>query len=192
MAHARRKFFEALQDDPERTRWMIGHIALLYAVESQVVANRLQGSAEHGRIRTTVCRAITDNMRAWLTHEKPLVRPTSRIGKAIAYMDRQWPRLTLFLDHPELPIDNNQAERDLRRPVLGRKTSLFVAKHESGQRYAMAFSLVMTCRKIGVDPITYLTWLLPQIDGHPASRVAELLPHAYRAEQLDIDVTCEL
>ena len=67
-------------------------------------------------------------------------------------MDMQWSRLILFLDHVELPMDNNPAERELRRPVIGRKTVMFARNHELAECYAIGYSLVMRCRKIGVDP----------------------------------------
>ena len=184
LVHARRKFVEALANHPVEARWMIGHIALLYAVESQIKRDKQQGTDTHRMVRDQFCRQITDNMRAWLDEQLLTVRPKSLLGKAVCYMHKQWPRLTLFLDHVELPMDNNPAERELRRPVIGRKTAMFARNHESAERYAIGYSLVMTCRKIGVDPIQYLAWVLPKVQGYNHKKLDDLLPHAFKRQEL--------
>ena len=184
MTHARRKFKEAQHNHPFEARWMLGHIALLYAMEAQIKCEKLQGTLVHKTVRDGVCRQITQNMRSWLDEQKQTVRPKSLLGIAIRYMHKQWARLTLFLDHVELPMDNNPAERELRRPVIGRKNSLFAKNHDSARRYAIASTLVLTCRKLGVDPIQYLIWVLPRIGGHSQHRLHELLPHACQEVQL--------
>jgi transposase len=179
MAHVRRKFVEALATDPERARLVLRWIACLYQVESH--ARELYVADPQGwqRLRDERSRPIMANLREWLDENKPQVRPKSPIGRAIGYMISQWSRLCVYLDDPAVPIDNNEAERQLRRPVLGRKTSLFVANHDSGQRYAVNSSVVMTCRKVGVNPTEYLKWLLTVIDDYPARAIDDLLPHNY-------------
>jgi transposase len=181
MVHGRREFVIATATDATRARWMLGHIALLYAIEAEVEAMGEKKTEFHARVRDQVSRAVTENMRQWLDEQHALARPSTPIAKAIGYMRRQWTRLTLFLDHVELPLDNNPAERELRRPVVGRKNSFFVRNHEAGERYAVNFSIVLTCRKIGVDPIEYLSWVLPRIDKTLNSQRRTLLPHAYKA-----------
>ncbi len=107
-----------------------------------------------------------------------------RVKAYISYMDKQWSRLILFLDHVTLPMDNNPAERELRRPVTGRKTAMFARNHKSAERYAIGYSIVMTCRKIGVDPIQYLAWVLPRVQGYNHKKLDDLLPHAFKRQQL--------
>jgi len=180
MAHARRKFLEALATEPEAANWMLGHIALLYKVEAYASEQNYLGTEAHLRLREEISRVVLENMRARLDELRGTTRPKSPLGKALGYLHNQWSRLCLFLEDPEIPIDNNEAERQLRRPVLGRKTSLFVGSDESGERYAVVYSLVMTCVKIGVNPTEYLAWVLPKVQGYSGKRMAELLPHAYQ------------
>jgi len=121
-----------------------------------------------------------DEIHAWLQEQKGRARPKSTFGKAVSYMDNQWERLVVFLDDPSVPPDNNHAERLLRRIALGRKNSLFVAHDDSGQRYAINMSIVATCRLNGINPVDYLTDVLPKIADTKVSDLARLLPQNWQ------------
>lgn len=88
--------------------------------------------------------------------------------------------LRVFLTDSKVAIDNNAAERDLRRVALGRKNYLFFQSKESGERHAILYTLVASAEKHGLNPTTYLADVLVRIQSHPQSRIEELLPHKYR------------
>ncbi|HEX3876773.1 MAG TPA: transposase [Bryobacteraceae bacterium] len=105
--------------------------------------------------------------------------PNSGLGKAISYLQRHWTKLTLFLRQPGAPLDNNIAERMLKKAILHRKNALFY-KTVNGARVGDLFmSLIHTCELNMVNPFDYLTELL----RHPAetkASPAEWMPWNYR------------
>jgi transposase len=96
--------------------------------------------------------------------------------RTIRYALRQWPELTVFLDDPNVPPDNNRSEAALRVVALGRKNFLFVGNEDAGDNIAGLYSLVATCEANDVNPIDYLRDVLLRISTHPADRIDELLP----------------
>jgi transposase len=97
---------------------------------------------------------ILENIRTWAETEVGL--PRSALGKAIKYMLKRWTALTLFVDNPLIPLDNNAAERSLRGPVVGRKNH-YGSKSKRGTEVAAIFySLLETAKLCGIEPATYL------------------------------------
>jgi hypothetical protein len=88
--------------------------------------------------------------------------------------------LTRYLEDGDLAIDNNAAERALRRVVTGRKNWLFCGSDVGGTRAAILYSVVATCKAHGIDPWAYLRDVLERIPTHPNRRRAELLPRAWK------------
>ena len=105
-------------------------------------------------------------LHAWLTKQfkDKLTEPNSGLGQAIAYMTNHWEKLTLFLHVPGAPIDNNIAERALKKAIQHRKSSMFY-KTLNGARVGDLFmSLVYTCHLAAINPFDYLTALLKHAD----------------------------
>jgi hypothetical protein len=119
--------------------------------------------------------AILARGREALTKNEIL--PSSEFAKAIAYMLNLGDAVKTFLSDPRLKPDNGESERALRPVAIGRKNWLFAGCKAGGDATGTLLSLVQTCRVIGADPFEYLEDVLGRIQGHPASRVAELLPH---------------
>ena len=92
----------------------------------------------------------------------------------------EWPVVTV-----QLPLYNeyNVAERAIRPVAIGRKNWLFVGSIKGGQATAVLLSLVQTCRGLGINPREYLEDVMRRIMGHPANRLAELLPDQWAAER---------
>ncbi len=86
-----------------------------------------------------------------------------------------------FLIDPRLRPDNGLSERSLRPVAIGRKNWLFAGCKAGGDATGILLSLVQTCRALGADPYDHLADVLARIQGHPAKRVAELLPHRWLA-----------
>jgi len=115
-------------------------------------------------------------LMTWLEAQKHLHPPKSPMGSAVAYALNHWTELTLFIENPGIPPDNNRSESALRVVALGRKNFLFVGHEQDGQNLADLYSRVATCTAHGKDPLAYLTDILGRIGSHPAARLDEILP----------------
>ena len=100
----------------------------------------------------------------------------SELAKAIAYALNQWPALTYYADDGCAEADNNIAEKALRMGSLGRKNYLFFGSDHGGERGALLYNLIGTCKLNGVEPESYLRYVLDVIADWPINRVGELLP----------------
>ena len=87
-----------------------------------------------------------------------LAQPTlaAPAAKVLVSMTVHWSGLTVFVDHPWVPMDNNKAERDMRTPVVGRKNFYGSASQWSGQLAATMYSLFMTLKLYQINARTWL------------------------------------
>jgi transposase len=178
MAHARRKFYEALKTAPE-AQTALDAILNVYRVERDARERGLQGTDDHLALRRTRSRPILDQWHQWLEEQKPVHPPKGPMGKAIAYTLNNWAALTVFLDDAAVPVDNNASERALRTIALGRKNFLFFGHELAGDNFAVLYTLVASCEAAGVNPVEYLTDVLMRIQNHPANQIDELLPERW-------------
>lgn len=179
-AHLRRYFFDAKDAAPEASFKALDFILSLYRVEHDARASGILGTPAHLALRKTRSSAIRTAMRAWLEIEKPQHGPKSPMGVAIRYALNQWDALGVFLEDPNIPLDNNESESALRRVALGRKNFLFVGNETAGENLAGLYSLVASCEANDINPVEYLTDVLSRVNDHPNSRLDELLPHLWR------------
>jgi len=107
------------------------------------------------------------------------VEPNSGLGKAIKYMLRHWQALTLFLREPGAPLDNNLAERALKKAILHRKNSLFYKTLNGADVGDLYMTLIHTCELNDVNPFDYLSELQRHTQELTASP-AEWMPWNYR------------
>ena len=180
-AHARRKYFAAIETQPDEAYVAIDLIRGLYEVEYQAAEKGFLRTERHAALRRTRSKAIVDELMRWAEELKPRYRPKSPLGVALKYMLNQRDTLERFLDDVKIPLDNNIAEQHLRLIALGRKNFLFVGHDEAGRNLATLQGLVSTCFANGVNPQSYLTDVLIRIQDHPQSRLDELLPWNWRA-----------
>jgi transposase len=174
--HIRRKFFEAKDAPPALRDWFLDAIRRIYRWEE--AARRCLPKtvlAVRQKHEAPLVEAILARGREALA--KVEVLPSSEFAKAIAYMLNLGDAVKTFLSDPRLKPDNGESERALRPIAIGRKNWLFAGCKAGGDATGTLLSLVQTCRAIGADPFEYLEDVLGRIQGHPASRVAELLPH---------------
>ena len=102
--------------------------------------------------------------------------PASALGKAAQYTLALWPKLTRFLDYPELELSNNLAENSMRQPVLGRKNWIHLGSPQAGPKVAAILSILESCRRLKIPIRDYLASVLPGLAAFPIHRITELTP----------------
>lgn len=181
MAHARRYFVQAEETDPDRARWMLHHIQLLYKIERYARDQQFsfdQRHEERQRNSTVVMQAIKN----WLDAEYSQVLPKSAMGKAIGYMRNQWPRLNVYLSDGRLDIDNNIVENAIRPIALGRKNYLFAGSHSGAVRAAALYTLMANAKLQNIDPFFYIRDVINRIPSHPFKKLDQLLPKNWKIQ----------
>lgn len=176
MAHARRMFHDALENDQERASYALEQIQKLYIIE-RICKDECLNFAEIKEVRQQKSVPILAALGNWMKEQYIQTTPKSAIGKALAYSIERWQRLSLYTENGILNIDNNPVENSIRPVALGRKNYLFAGSHEAAQRSAMLYSLLGTCKMHGVEPYTWLRNTLEKTATHPINRISELLPH---------------
>lgn len=175
MAHGRRGFVKAEQEDRINTGHAIGAIRRLYTVERDAKEQGL-GAEARRELRQRESKPVLEAMKPWLIELQRSSRPKSLMGKAVGYFLRQWDALCRFVDDGRIAIDNNRVERQMRCVAVGRKNWLFAGSDEGGQRAAAIYSLVCTCGLLGIEPWAYLKDVLQRIaeGADPASLTPRL------------------
>ena len=177
MAHARRMFNEALNNDESRSGYAMKEIQRLYVIERNCREQSLSFE-EVKAVRQQKSVPILIALGQWMKQQYMQVTPKSSIGKALAYSIERWERLSLYTQHGMLNIDNNPVENSIRPIALGRKNYLFAGSHEAARRSGTLYSLLGTCKMHGIEPYTWLKNVLQKIADHPVNKVNELLPHS--------------
>jgi transposase len=178
-AHCRRHFFEAKESDSIRSAQMLGMIQQLYAVEK---AAEFMTATQRAGLRMELAKPILDRIKLWLTEHKAQVLPRSPMGQAITYALNQWPALCVYLGDGRLKIDNNAAERALRRVAIGRKNWLWAGTDESAQAHAVLWSLIASAQQHELDVQLYLRSVLAHLPATPNSQLEQLLPDIWKRD----------
>lgn len=175
MAHARRKFEHALENDRPRAEFALLKIQQLYQIEAQIREQELSAD-EIKAIRLEKSLPVLLEMETWLKEEIYQVLPKSAIGTAFAYTLNLWPRLIRYIDDGRFLIDNNLIENSIRPVALGRKNYLFAGSHEAAQQAAIIYSLLASCKINNIEPFAWLRHTLSIIPDYPANKLHTLLP----------------
>ena len=109
--------------------------------------------------------------------------PKSPVGQAVAYTLSNWDALVRYCEDGDLEIDNNGAERSLRGIAVGRKNWLFFGSDNGGRTAAILTSFTTTCKRLQINPFTYLRDVFHRISAHPMNRLEELLPDHWKVTQ---------
>ena len=179
-SHQRRDFIRVRDGYRRLSAWAQGwvdRIHELYAFNDRRLAVRTDPQAfatEDSRLRQAVAAMAELRDRQM---EDPALHPAQR--KALKSLRGHWGGLTLFVDHPEIPMDNNESERRLRNPVVGRKNYNWSGSLWSGTLSAVCFTLLQTCLKNGLDPQKFLHAYLQacaENGGRPPDNIDRFLP----------------
>jgi transposase len=174
-AHVRRKFHEALSDDPEHAQIALGLIQRLYALEAEARAGNLTPE-QRKELRLEKSLPLLNLIGAWLAREVEYALPRSPIGKAIRYTITLWDELQHYLLDGYLEIDNNLIENHIRPLALGRKNYLFAGSQDAAVPIAMYRSFFGTCTLNDIDPQAWLLYVLKHIASTPPEDYPKLLP----------------
>ena len=173
MAHARRYFEKALDNDQQSAEHALKVIQSLYAIERD--AEELDSNTRQ-QLREEKALPILKDWKVWLDEQQLATTPKSLIGKAVNYTLNLWSRLIRYVDHGDYLIDNNRIENVIRPLALGRKNYLFAGSHDAAQRAAMMYSFFATCKINEVNPYEWLKDVLHRIPDHKVNDMDQLLP----------------
>jgi transposase len=186
-AHARRKFVTALDGGDVRAQVALDHIRQLYAIERELPPllppsddaaeqeQRRQQEQQRYRLRQQRAGPVLAELKPWLETERAGALPRSALGQALGYALNNWDALARYLEQGYLAIDNNLSERTLRAIALGRNNWGVLGSEAGGQTAAVLYTLVATCKHLGIDPFAYLREALPGLFALGAKPTAEHL-----------------
>ena len=184
MAHSRRRFVDALKarknggGPPEQA---LKFFEQLYRVEGQARDEKRDKTETQAdcirRFRQQHSIPVLNALKKWLDEIAPKVLPDSKLGDAVSYTLNQWDYLARYIEDGRMPIDNNLLERDIRIFATGRKSWLFSDTVEGAKASAVVYSLMLTCRACGVEPLAWLRHVLTQLPQRTADAdINDLLP----------------
>jgi transposase len=188
MAHVRRKFYEAQEHSPKVIGWLLRQIAHLYGIEQQLRQTRA-GPRRRQAARASASRPILARLHRALVRLKTKRRflPRSSIGRAIDYALSQWPGLLLLLEDGRLEIDNNRVENAIRPTAVGKKNWLFIGEAAAGDRSAIIYTVIESCRRRGIDPFTYLREVFTRLPSMTNWQIKNITPAAWaKSHQADL------
>ncbi len=178
-AHARRKFFEAKETDSQRAAEMLSLVRELYAIEDE--AKELDDAARLA-LRQENSVPVLARIKTWLDAQMQVILPRSEMAQAIGYTLNQWDALCVYTTQGFLNIDNNAAERALKRVAIGRKNWLFAGHDAAAENHARLWSLIASGERHGVDPQRYLTSVLAKLPFTPADELDQFLPDVWKQD----------
>lgn len=179
MAHIRRDLFEARSDAPLAVDLVLAAIQKLYRIEARAKANGLSLEARL-ELRQQQAKPIFLEVGQLIATLRKDVLPKSPLGKALAYAENQWPAMARYLEVPQAELDNNSIEHALRGVVLGRRNWLHVGQESGGEKAANLFSLMITCKRLKVEPYAYLHDILRRLPSHPHKDIWQLTPRGWK------------
>jgi transposase len=174
MAHARRYFFQAKENEP-KAEVALNYFGQLYALERNLRERAADAQTTQAQ-RQEKALPVLQQLFDWARKEQTSALPKSPFGKALYYLLQREEKLKIYCSDGRLQIDNNLVENSIRPLALGRKNYLFAGSHKSAQRIAQIYSFMATCKKQNVNPQEWLPDVLGRIAQHPVNQLDELLP----------------
>jgi len=193
-AHARRKFFVLADVESAAKKKAQGKQAAVLSPLCLEAIQRIDklfdiergingcSADQRWAVRQELSAPLVANLHTWMNEERRKLSGSNDVAKAMDYMLKRWAVFVRFLDDGRICITNNAAERALRGIALGRKSWLFAGSDRGGQRAAVMYSLIVSAKMNDVDPQAWLAHVLANIAQHPVSRLDDLLPWNWRAE----------
>lgn len=183
-AHVRRKFHEASESAPRLAGWLLNQIQQLYRIEAKLRQHHA-GPCLRAAVRASESRPVIKRIERALLKLKASKRqlPQSLLGTAMDYALGQWRTLEIYLADGRVEIDNNLVENAIRPTAIGKKNWLFVGEADAGQRSAIIYTVIETCRRQGLNPYQYLREVLSRLPNMTNHQIPKVVPAAWAKAQ---------
>jgi len=173
------ELFAIERDAAEKIAAEIGADALAFDAAAHARADAVRLDLRQAR-----SVPVLASIKAWLNAERELVLPRSPMAQAITYTLNQWDALCVYTTQGFLAIDNNAAERALKRIAIGRRNWLFAGNDRAGATAATLYTLIAGAERHGIDPQAYLTSVLAKIAATATSDLEQFLPDRWKADSV--------
>lgn len=184
LAHARRKFFDAQDNDPKRAKYVLEVMARIYSLDKQIQNDVQQDYSKLQKQRKESIKPLLKQIKTWIEKESLNVLPQSGIAKAMRYFLQQYPKLENILLDPRLKLDNNLIENKIRPLALGRKNYLFAGSHNAAQNTAIIYSFFASCKANDVNPLLWINDILQKIPDWNIQELEQLLPNQWKKNNM--------
>lgn len=174
-AHARRDHERALKENPRGAMPGMLLFQEIYAVE-EIIRHEKATGGRITELRDELARPLWETFHLWCLNEILNYDQNSQMHKALNYVIRHYEELTAYLNIPEMPLDNNETEREIRAMVMGKKAYLFCQTDDACERAAMMYSFFGACKVKGKNPERWLTYVLDHVKGTKDEDMYRLLP----------------
>lgn len=182
-AHVRRKFYEAREESPRRAGWILHQIQHLYRLEAALRESNA-GPKLREVARAANSQMIVGRIRKALERLQTRTLPKSLMGQAISYTLDLWAGLQVYLADGHVEIDNNTVENAIRPTAIGKRNWLFFGDAEAGQRSAILYTIIESCRRRDIDPFAYLRDVLTRLPSMTIQQVPSITPASWRKSPL--------
>jgi transposase len=192
-SHTRRQFVDAERAEPRLVAEALERIGTFYREEAYIRAHGLEAEAKLAH-RGEYTKPLVEAFFAWLkqTVIREVLLPSNPFGQATRYTLEREAALKVFLADPEVPIDTNHLEREIRPLAVGRRNWLFCWTEVGARHVGILQSLLASCRLQGLDPYVYLVDVLQRVDTHPAVDVQLLTPRLWKEHFADNPLRSDL
>ncbi len=191
-SHARRKFHDALKSNKKHGAAMLSLIGRLFRIEAILKWLRVRRHlcdddffALRVAVRTRYSKPVIEKIETRLLDVKAMrsILPKSAMGKAVKYAWNQRETLKAFIEHGCVELDNNAAERAIRQVAVGRKNYMFAGSVKGGKTAAILYSLIGSCKVLGINPQAYLEDVLMKVAITPQSEAHTLTLWGWQKSQ---------
>jgi hypothetical protein len=158
--------------------WFVRQIGLLYAVEKKL-REKKAGPQLRASMRVWQSHPVLERLRRAMELVRRRTLPQGLLGQAIDYALKRWEALTQFIADGNLEIDNNLIENAIRPSALGKKNFLFFGHPDAGERSAVIYTLLGSCRRHGINPFDYLKDLFTRLPAAKITQIKEFTPAAW-------------
>ncbi|WPQ61236.1 IS66 family transposase [Chitinophaga sancti] len=179
LAHIRRGFKKAQRQNKELADQVLVYFNIIYRIEAYAKRKHFTPD-QRLALRQKYSKPFFDKMRGWLDEQTDKHVPDSLLAKAVNYANNQWDKLNILFTNGRIDVDNNSTENAIRPITLFRKNSLFASNEHGGERAALFYSLVESCKLNGIDPFEYLADVYDRLHDCTASELIHLLPSNWK------------
>ena len=188
-SHQRRDFVNLGQSSARWAGWAgqwVGRINQLFALNAQRRQAWFKELAQPLAVWDQEVRRQVRELKESLDRELAGGQLAGEPEKILQSMRRHWSGLTVFVDHPHVPMDNNAAERANRPLAVARKNFYGSGSEWSGELACACFTILATLRQQGICPRRYFQAYLEACarqGGRAPAALAEFLPWQWSPEQ---------